>query len=185
MVVAREANPWFPPNDLRQVYYQLLDQGTADKATLKSTLVRRAMVDVQRVVELREQKPALAQLAKSGVVGDDIWNEFLLAENELEQELAEVAMEANELEPGWQKDIFQQASEMVRHERQKEAHQEADRQRKRAEKEKERREERDRLRQRREEERLHQERERIANELIKQDEKEKLTLSRRSSKKPQ
>ncbi|KAI9591409.1 Sec62/63 complex, subunit Sec66, partial [Syncephalis fuscata] len=119
--VNRVAEGWFPEHKTREQYYDLQEQEPeASEADLKTALVRRAMEDVGRIYELREQKPSLSTLVKSGQIGEDVWNQFQAAEDEMELELMEVVQEANHLKEGWGQQIFQTASEMVMHERQKE-----------------------------------------------------------------
>jgi translocation protein SEC66 len=61
---------------------------------LKAALVRRAIADVQRILRIREDKPALQNLLQKGSIGDDLWNSLLAAEKELFQTASE--MVANE-----------------------------------------------------------------------------------------
>lgn len=74
-------------------------------------------MDVQRVMRLREDKPALQNLLQKGSIGDDLWNSVLSAEKELEVEIAEVVAEANTFVEGWGQIIFGTASEMIANER--------------------------------------------------------------------
>jgi translocation protein SEC66 len=60
---------------------------------LKAALLRRAMANVQRVLEIRNTKPALAQLLQRGSIGDDLWQRFLRAEQEMEEEIRDVISE--------------------------------------------------------------------------------------------
>ncbi|KAF7305102.1 hypothetical protein MKEN_01225400 [Mycena kentingensis (nom. inval.)] len=110
---------YFPPHHERNTYITLLgrtDPPTHD-ALLKSALVRRAMADVQRVIRLREDKPALQNLLQKGSIGDDLWNSLLAAEKELEAEIMEVVAEANSFVEGWGQVIFPTANEMLANEK--------------------------------------------------------------------
>lgn len=60
---------------------------------LKAALLRRATEDINRVLALRDQKPALAMLLQRGSVGDDLWQQLLRAERELEEEVRDVISE--------------------------------------------------------------------------------------------
>jgi translocation protein SEC66 len=60
---------------------------------LKAALLRRATEDVGRVMDMRAAKPALSQLLQRGSIGDDIWQRFLRAEQETEEEIRDVANE--------------------------------------------------------------------------------------------
>lgn len=84
---------------------------------MKSALLRRAMADVQRVVRIREDKPALQNLLQKGSIGDDLWNSLLNAEKELEVEIMEVIAEANSFVEGWGQVIFPSANEMLANEK--------------------------------------------------------------------
>lgn len=62
-------------------------------SVLKSALLRRAIEDIKRVMALRTQKGALAMLLQRGSVGDDLWQRFLRAEKEMEDEVRDVVAE--------------------------------------------------------------------------------------------
>jgi translocation protein SEC66 len=75
------------------------------------------MADVQRVLKIREDKPALQNLLQKGSIGDDLWNSLLAAEKELEAEIMEVVAEANSFVEGWGQVIFPTANEMLANEK--------------------------------------------------------------------
>ncbi|PGG99413.1 hypothetical protein AJ79_08529 [Helicocarpus griseus UAMH5409] len=122
--------PWFPAHLQRDIYLSLLHlepSSTSTSATsskekkapavpetvLKAALLRRATEDIRRLLELRSQKPALGALLQKGSVGDDLWQRFLRAEKEMEEEVRDVVAEANAFAPNWGTTIFQSANEMV------------------------------------------------------------------------
>jgi translocation protein SEC66 len=117
--------PYFPPHTERNIYLSLLhlpdsaSSGNSEKASkvpdrvLCAALLARACTDVERILTLRSRKPALNTLLQRGVVGDEIWQRLLRAEQEMEAELKDVVAEANALSAGWGQSIFQSASEMV------------------------------------------------------------------------
>lgn len=115
----RVYEPYFPSHPERNAYVTLLQMTDppASDALLKSALVRRAMADVQRVLRIREDKPALQNLLQKGSVGDDLWNSLLAAEKELEAEIMEVVAEANSFVEGWGQVIFPTANEMLANEK--------------------------------------------------------------------
>lgn len=84
---------------------------------LSAALLRRAVTDVDRVVQIRDAKAALSTLLQKSLIGDAFWNEFLEAEKELEAEIREVVEEANTFNPNWGKFIFAQASDIAQHEK--------------------------------------------------------------------
>lgn len=75
------------------------------------------MTDVQRVLRIREDKPALQALLQKGSIGDDLWNSLIAAEKELEAEIMEVISEANSFVDGWGQVIFPTANEMLANEK--------------------------------------------------------------------
>ncbi|TQV95697.1 translocation protein (Sec66) [Cordyceps javanica] len=118
---AESANlaPWFGPNLQRNVYLSLLHmepeegkEGVPD-SVLKAALVRRAVEDIQRLIQIKTAKQACSALLQRGSVGDDLWQRFQRAEREMEDELRDVVTEANALAPTWGHSIFQSAHEIA------------------------------------------------------------------------
>jgi len=119
--VQEDHEPWFPPQVERDIYYSLLSLQTPPaNFILTAALLRRAMTDIKRMWVLRESKQALQILLQRGQIGDDLWTRFIETEKEMEAEIVEVVEEANVFKEGWGAQIFNQASEMVSHERLKE-----------------------------------------------------------------
>jgi len=116
---SKRIEPYFPRHHERDTYVTLLQRTDppASDALLKAALVRRAIADVQRILRIREDKPALQNLLQKGSVGDDLWNSLLAAEKELEAEIVEVHAEANTFVEGWGQVLFQTASEMLANEK--------------------------------------------------------------------
>ncbi|KAF3398245.1 Translocation protein sec66 [Penicillium rolfsii] len=114
---------WFPAHLQRDIYFSLMHldpSSQSEKKTpavpesvLKAALLRRATEDIRRVMTLRSQKQALSMLLQRGSVGDDLWQRFLRAEKEMEDEVRDVVAEANAYVPGWGQIIFQSANEML------------------------------------------------------------------------
>jgi len=114
--------PWFPPHMQRNIYLSLLHldpEGGNDKtvkvpdSVLRAALLRRAVEDIHRIIQVRSAKQACSTLLQRGSVGDDLWQRFLRAEKEMEEELRDVVMEANALHPNWGQTIFQSANEIA------------------------------------------------------------------------
>ncbi|KAI0065431.1 hypothetical protein BV25DRAFT_1913484 [Artomyces pyxidatus] len=118
-LASKEFEPYFPRHHERDVYVSLLQRSDppAPDYLLKAALVRRAIADVNRILRIREDKPALQNLLQKGSIGDDLWNSLLAAEKELEAEIMEVHAEANSFVEGWGQVIFQTASEMLANEK--------------------------------------------------------------------
>ena len=99
--------PWFPAHLQRDIYFSLLhlepSASQPEKKTpavpesvLKAALLRRATEDIRRVLALRGQKQALSMLLQRGSVGDDLWQRFLRAEKEMEEEVKDVVAEVSD-----------------------------------------------------------------------------------------
>ncbi|GAB1311295.1 Translocation protein S66 [Madurella fahalii] len=114
--------PWFGPHLQRNIYLSLLHmepeagQEKAPKvpdSVIRAALLRRAVEDIHRIIQIRTAKAACSSLLQRGSVGDDLWQRFQRAEKEMEDELRDVVMEANALAPGWGQIIFQSANEIA------------------------------------------------------------------------
>ncbi|KAI9770294.1 MAG: translocation protein S66 [Geoglossum simile] len=118
---AASLEPWFEPHIPRNIYLSLLhlEPAPGQKPTLvpdsvlRAALLRRATEDIHRVLAIRSAKAALGVLVQRGSVGDDLWQRFQRAEQEIEDELRDVVTEANALHPNWGASIFQTANEMA------------------------------------------------------------------------
>jgi len=114
--------PWFPPHLQRNVYLSLLHmepEGGSEKtpkvpdSVIRAALLRRAVEDIHRIIQIRTAKASCSSLLQRGSVGDDLWQRFQRAEKEMEEELRDVVMEANALAPNWGQIIFQTANEIA------------------------------------------------------------------------
>ncbi|CAK1364132.1 Translocation protein sec66 [Cercospora beticola] len=116
---------WFPPHKARDLYLSLLHMDPSENAAedekklkqvpdnvLKAALLARAVEDIQRIVQLRTSKPALQTLLQRGSVGDELWQRYLRAEKEMEEEVKDVVNEANAFAQNWGQIIFQSANEI-------------------------------------------------------------------------
>lgn len=99
---ASTLTPWFPPHLQRNIYLSLLhlepESGSeksvaVPESVLKAALLRRATEDIRRIMQIRSAKQALSSLLQRGSVGDDLWQRFLRAEKEMEEELRDVVSE--------------------------------------------------------------------------------------------
>ncbi|KAI8820149.1 uncharacterized protein EV422DRAFT_80679 [Fimicolochytrium jonesii] len=61
---------------------------------LMAGLIKRAVIDVQRAFQIREEKPPLQQLVNKGTVGEDLLDKLVHAEQELDAEINEVRTRA-------------------------------------------------------------------------------------------
>jgi len=63
------------------------------ESVLRAALLRRAVEDIKRLIQIRSAKQAGTTLLQRGSVGDDLWQRLLRAEKEMEEELRDVVME--------------------------------------------------------------------------------------------
>lgn len=63
------------------------------QSILRAALIRRAVEDIQRIIQIRSAKQACTTLLQKGSVGDDLFQRFTRAESEMEAELRDVVME--------------------------------------------------------------------------------------------
>lgn len=95
--------PWFPPHLQRQIYSSLLEIAATDgekktkvpDSVIRAALLRRAVEDIARIIQVRQAKQALNVLLQRGSVGEDLNARFQRAEKEIEEELREVVMEVS------------------------------------------------------------------------------------------
>ncbi len=86
----------------RNIYLSLLHEEPAagqekapkvPESLLRAALLRRAVEDIHRIIQIRSAKQACSTLLQRGSVGDDLWQRFQRAEKEMEDELRDVVME--------------------------------------------------------------------------------------------
>ncbi|KAJ1331141.1 translocation protein SEC66 [Microdochium nivale] len=122
-IASRSASlePWFGQHLSRNIYLSLLHLDPEDgqekgpkvpESVIRAALLRRAVEDIQRIIQIRTSKQALNGLLQRGSIGDDLAQRFARAEKEVEEELKDVVAEANALYPGWGQIIFQSANEI-------------------------------------------------------------------------
>src|SRR2546421_13022839 len=94
--------PWFPSHLQRNVYLSLLhmepDTGAeksipVPESVIRAALLRRATEDINRIMQIRNAKQACSSLLQRGSVSDDLWQRFLRAEKEMEEEIKDVVNE--------------------------------------------------------------------------------------------
>lgn len=96
---ASHLEPWFNRHLSRDVYLSLLHiepqpgQPKVPDSVLKAALLRRATEDILRIIQIRNSKQALSTLLQRGSVGDELWQRFLRAEKEIEEEVRDVVSE--------------------------------------------------------------------------------------------
>ncbi|KAJ1679793.1 translocation protein Sec66 [Spiromyces aspiralis] len=178
---------WFPEHKERSLYYNLkaLRESTPEAvpdSALKAALLRRAMTDVIRALEIQTNKQPLTELVKSGAIAEELLHQFSAAEKELDAEMLDLLQEAESLQPGWRKIIIPLAAEITSNIRQRELREEMSRICHESLKCQEATKDANREIMAKAEKQREEERERIINELIQED--EKMTAKSRKHKQP-
>jgi translocation protein SEC66 len=101
---AQSANlkPWFGTHLQRNVYLSLLHMTPEEGAektprvpdsVIRAALLRRAVEDIHRLIQIKSAKQACNNLLQRGSVGDDLSQRFQRAETEMNEELRDVVTE--------------------------------------------------------------------------------------------
>jgi hypothetical protein len=94
--VALLESSYFPLHREKLEYEELSEQYSPDdmngKKVLAVALMKRAMESVSRVLRLREEKPPLKQMVRDGVIGEELWDKLVVAEQEIEHEMSDVSL---------------------------------------------------------------------------------------------
>ncbi|KAL2912971.1 Translocation protein S66 [Polyrhizophydium stewartii] len=112
-----QSSSYFPLHTAKYEYEELAEQFSPEdpfgQMVLISSLMKRAVEDVRRVLKIREEKPPLQQMVRDGIVGEELFDRIVRAEQELEAELQMVMEDAEMYREGWGKTIFQEASQIA------------------------------------------------------------------------
>lgn len=107
--VASRRSKWFGNHPEKEAYEAALtemsDSMTAEQEKeaeerLRKLLLRRAMTDFRRVLQLNGEKESLYNLMRSGAVSEEMWDEFKEAENEMQVEIFDLQAEAETFKTG-------------------------------------------------------------------------------------
>lgn len=99
-------NRWFGGHPEKDAYETALalPEGSGDQMIdeekLRKLLLRRAMADFRRVLQLNQEKESLYNLMRSGAVSEDMWNNFKEAENDMQIEIFDLQAEAETFKQG-------------------------------------------------------------------------------------
>lgn len=141
-VKSKSQSNYFPPHLTRKRYLELSEihnpSDPIDHKLLATALLKRAMTDVGRIMQIRTEKAPLQNLVQSGAISHSIFENLLKAERELEEEINSVMMEAEIYKKGWGKTIFNEASNLFNLQKQKEDAEAAKLEKQREEEEKQR-----------------------------------------------
>lgn len=97
---------WFGGHSERDAYETALSASTDQvdekelEEKLRKLLLRRAMADFRRVLQLNTEKESLFNLMRNGAVSEEMWAEFKEAENEMQLEIFELQAEAETFKQG-------------------------------------------------------------------------------------
>jgi len=108
---AATLEPWFQPHLQRNIYLSLIHMDPSDPSSvpagsekslskipdsiIRAALLRRAVEDIHRIIQIRNAKPALQTLLQRGSVGEELWHRFQRAEQEIEEEVKDVVDEVH------------------------------------------------------------------------------------------
>ncbi|KAG2218731.1 hypothetical protein INT45_006883 [Circinella minor] len=180
----KTVEPWFSENNEKEQYIILLNaEKPVPEHHLRAALLRRAMEAVRRLVHIQQEKPALQQLMRMGSIGDDLWRDFSVAEQQTMMELQEVSQEANTYKSNWGQTIFSTAAQMLEHEKQKILQKEMKTMKEAEEKRKEIQEKEFKMAEEREQERRLQEAKKAEEDLLKMEEEEQKVNNKNKNKK--
>ncbi|KAI9250510.1 Pre protein translocase subunit Sec66-domain-containing protein [Phascolomyces articulosus] len=180
----KTVEPWFSDNNEKEQYIVLLNtEKPVPEQHLRAALLRRAMEAVRRLVQIQQEKPALQQLMRMGSIGDDLWRDFSVAEQQTMMELQEVSQEANTYKSNWGQTIFSTAAQMLEHEKQKVLQQEMKAMKEAEEKRRLMQEKELKLAEEREQERRLKEAKQAEEDLLKMEEEEQKNPSKNNKNK--
>ena len=69
------------------------EDGKIPESVIRAALLRRAVENIHRIIQIRNAKAACSSLLQRGSVGDDLWQRFQRAEKEMEEEIRDTIME--------------------------------------------------------------------------------------------
>jgi translocation protein SEC66 len=119
---------YFPPHLTKQRYLELSEihnpSDPIDHKLLATALLKRAITDVGRIIQIRAEKAPLQNLVQSGAISHSVFDNLLKAEAELEVEVNLVMQEAEIYKKGWGNSIFNEASNLYNIQKQKQEQEE-------------------------------------------------------------
>jgi translocation protein SEC66 len=75
-------------------------------SVIRAALLRRAVEDIRRIIQIRTSKQALNTLLQRGSVGEDLNQRFLAAEKEIDEELRDVVSEVGSARAIWHSRVY-------------------------------------------------------------------------------
>ena len=130
--MGQHSNAWFGPHKEREAYESLLakfDENNAGEGSTGSTsesnvtedalrkaLLRRAMTDLRRAWQIRDEHDSIHKLMLSGSISEEMWAEFKEADSATQLEWFDLQAEAETFRAGWGKEIMKDAAGLIRRE---------------------------------------------------------------------
>mmetsp|Transcript_2752 Transcript_2752/g.4116 ORF Transcript_2752/g.4116 Transcript_2752/m.4116 type:complete len:197 (+) Transcript_2752:68-658(+) len=99
------------PDEVEE-YYEAKEKAKNDIMSLKNPLLKRAVEDLVVIMRLQREGPGIINLYKQAMIGEKEWRGFKQAEKIINHEIEQVQAEAELIEPGFGKLIWQRASEI-------------------------------------------------------------------------
>lgn len=108
---------WFGKNPDKEAYEELLRTDPDNEEALRKALMRRAITDMRRLMELNEEKESVYNLMRTGAISESMWTDFKTAESDLQLELFDVQAEAETFKKDWSQNILKEAAMLLHKER--------------------------------------------------------------------
>lgn len=108
---------WFGKNPDKEAYEELLRTDPDNEEALRKALMRRAITDMRRLMELNDEKESIYNLMRTGAISESMWADFKTAENDLQLELFDVQAEAETFKKDWSQAILKEAAMLLQKER--------------------------------------------------------------------
>lgn len=144
--MGQHSHAWFGPHREREAYEALVakfdqqstpgdskgtDEPAVSEDALRKALLRRAMTDLRRSWQIRDEHDSMHKLMLSGSISEDMWAEFKEADTAMQLEWFDLQAEAETFRPGWGREIAKDAAGLIRRENELVAMKEAIEQRQR------------------------------------------------------
>lgn len=113
----KDRKGWFGKNPDKETYEELLRTNPDDEEGLRKALMRRAITDMRRLMELNEEKESVYNLMRTGAISEAMWSDFKQAESDMQLELFEVQAEAETFKKDWSQSILKEAAMLLHKEK--------------------------------------------------------------------
>lgn len=95
----------------------MLETNPEDEEGLRKALMRRAITDMRRYMELNEEKESVYNLMRTGAISESMWEDFKAAEAEMQLEIFDLQAEAETFKKDWSQGILKEAAMLLHKER--------------------------------------------------------------------